>query len=339
MAGVINNDALALTGAAAQQSPFIRYSHLAKNFSHALSEHAKRHTTPFMAIEIGAWVGASSCMLSRILASYIAKNLVHPDSRLHVIDPWMPYFNLTEDTGEHYQEMQQAAQTGDAFKSFQANLARFGNPQVVEIHQGYAKDILPQLTPAGFHFIYIDGSHAYQDVHADITLSKPLCARGAVLCGDDLETLMVADAPTHKHAIATGKDYLNGYHPGVTQAFLDAFGYQPTALHDGYWAMKLSSRLWRARFTPCVVPASTLLVLPPYIPISKEQVILLGEDRPRGVNRLFTYYGVIEVKQSYGPIDFATIDLPAKLGEATDFRLIQSRVQIWEDFLAQLPHL
>lgn len=49
------------------------------------------------------------------------------------------------------------------------------------------RDILPQLGPASFDIIYLDGSHVFDDVTLDVSQAMQLVPDGGIVCDDDLE--------------------------------------------------------------------------------------------------------------------------------------------------------
>ena len=92
--------------------------------------------------------------------------------------------------------MQTALAKGDILKLFLHNIRAAGYAAVVQAVRASSRKMLPRLAPGTYDLIYIDGSHAYEDVLHDLRLSTPLLVEGGILCGDDLELQRIA-----RHAV------------------------------------------------------------------------------------------------------------------------------------------
>src|SRR4029077_1273653 len=100
---------------------------------------------------------------------------------------WRPYFDEGVETEPHYQAMNEAAQDDKIFKLFLHNIRAANVAHMVDYRVGDARQVLPDLPDAEFDIVYIDGSHLYESVRADIRDAKRLIRDGGIICGDDLE--------------------------------------------------------------------------------------------------------------------------------------------------------
>lgn len=108
-------------------------------------------------LEIGISEGrATFWMLENILT--------HPSARAIGIDPFLV-------------EGQEAL--------LRKNIARFGQPQKIELRKGFSRDVLPELAPESFDIIYIDGSHLADDVLLDAVYTWRLLRPGGWVIHDD----------------------------------------------------------------------------------------------------------------------------------------------------------
>jgi predicted O-methyltransferase YrrM len=108
-------------------------------------------------LEVGTFEGMSALWILRNVATA-------PSATVEGVDP---YFD-------------QATQA-----RMQRNLERSGNAGRFKLHRGLSADVLPRLTPASYHLIYIDGSHTADDVLADAVLCWLLLQPGGLLIFDD----------------------------------------------------------------------------------------------------------------------------------------------------------
>ena len=187
-------------------------------------------------LEVGSYEGGSALMFSHA----IAKHCEH-GGMVMCVDPWLPYLPEEDvNSNEMCGRMEAALKSGEVFKRFCENIT-FGDPQAkIKFQLGSLPTVLPTLGPEEqFDLIYIDGSHAYQDVRKDILIAKPFVKVGGLLCGDDLER-QLADSDqefTHRNK---HREYVNGYHPGVTLAVAKAFG--TVWCEEAVWAVRKVDR-------------------------------------------------------------------------------------------------
>lgn len=117
-------------------------------------------------LEIGVFEGRSTTWI-------LEKLLKNPESKLVAVD-------LFEKFWYNY----------DHEKTFRENIQKSGRESQVEIIKSNSFDVLARLNhekEKQFDFIYIDGSHAAQDVLADATLSWNLLKERGILIFDDYE--------------------------------------------------------------------------------------------------------------------------------------------------------
>lgn len=119
--------------------------------------------TKGIVVEVGSGLGESAITIAKAM---------NKTQRLYCIDPWQVFVGS-------YEQPQ-----ADPYRAFLSNV----------IHEECADRIVPIRADSmsGFsmfkhkaHFIYIDGSHAYQDVRNDIMAWQQKLVRPGVLCGDD----------------------------------------------------------------------------------------------------------------------------------------------------------
>jgi predicted O-methyltransferase YrrM len=112
-------------------------------------------------VEIGSYLGASSCFLA-------AAALELRDARLHCVDTWE-----NEGMSEGHR---------DTWKEFQRNTRMY--QQVIEPHRGKSMDVVRTFTHR-IDLIFIDGDHSYEGCHGDVVNWLPLMkAGGCILLHD-----------------------------------------------------------------------------------------------------------------------------------------------------------
>jgi SAM-dependent methyltransferase len=188
-------------------------------------------------LEVGSWMGASVLTWGAALDRFIAG-----ESEILSVDTWAPY--LAADDINHdgaYHVMDRAASIDLAYAVFRHNASCVPRKVRVDHLRGRSKDVLSMLRDRAFDIVYIDGSHYYPDVAADLAEAKRLVAEGGLLCGDDLEQqLAEVDEPflranLDRDAVVDPKNQ-KPYHPGVTLAVSEAMG--PVSSYTGFWVMR-----------------------------------------------------------------------------------------------------
>ncbi len=194
---------------------------------------------PIEILEIGSWAGASAISWASALKK------LQLEGHVTCVDPWRPYFDLGKEHSLHYQRMNRAADSGMIYRLFRHNVACSGFSDVIRAHVGESRAILPGLASQHFHLVYIDGSHAFEDVLFDIRQANRLVRPGGIICGDDLELQAKDLDPAELEAVAgSGQDYVFSealrvhYHPGVTAAVGREYG--EVNAWDGFWAVRFS---------------------------------------------------------------------------------------------------
>jgi predicted O-methyltransferase YrrM len=225
---------------AAAQGPSIR-----KGYMRAIVELAVREKpkAPIHVLEVGSWAGASTITWARAIQEFASAG------KVTCVDLWKPYFDLKVNDAPVYQTMEQAAVNGAIYHLFLHNIKAAGVDGILEHLIGDSRLILPSLPTKSFDIVFIDGSHVYEDVLADIVNAKPLVRDGGILCGDDLELGRAeVNQDNHELLLRTSKDYARDsrtgreYHPGVTEAIANEF--DTVANFDGLWAVRRRKTSW-----------------------------------------------------------------------------------------------
>ena len=141
---------------------------------------------PKTIIEVGTWKGGSAVHMGNICKSYCGNA---NKAKIYCIDTWLG-------AAEFW--------TGDLANTPERNLLlKNGYPQIYYqflsnvVHQGLQDYIIPVPVPSSIghkilkakgvkaDLIYIDGSHEYEDVYADLNNYSELLNPGGIMFGDD----------------------------------------------------------------------------------------------------------------------------------------------------------
>lgn len=150
---------------------------------------SKFYRKPRKMIEIGSYKGESTLLFA---SSGIF-------DEIHCIDPHDGYEEANDILGNDW---------GSVYSEFKRNTAHFGD--MITHHRDYSYNVVDRFNPQDFDFVYIDGSHNYDDVISDIS-----------------------NYGSKTNLIIGGHDYLT--HDGVTQAVHDTFGTPDKHYSDGSW--------------------------------------------------------------------------------------------------------
>lgn len=130
-------------------------------------EQARRGVTGDL-LEVGVYKGKSASLLGLLPA---------PGEALHLCDPFGPTDSAEpDDLTRPYRNATQAV--------FEATYEEFrGDPPV--IHACRSDELRGRLASGTFRLVHLDGSHAYEDVAADLELALDLLVAGGLVCVDD----------------------------------------------------------------------------------------------------------------------------------------------------------
>jgi predicted O-methyltransferase YrrM len=199
-------------------------------------------SSTFVALEIGTWFGEGS---TSIWAKHLKKG-----SQLFLIDNWAEYISDADKaTDSAYSAMDSVHHI--AINSTLKKVYGYQEMSGGEIFvlRGKASRLCRFFQPGTFDFIYIDGSHYYEEVQEDIRLAKSLIKDGGIICGDDLEVeptaarMELARRNVHRDFIKSEEDNLS-FHPGVLLAVYEHF---PAVTNNaGIWAVEKRGGDWIA---------------------------------------------------------------------------------------------
>jgi hypothetical protein len=134
--------------------------------------------------EVGVWWGNTSY-------NFFMKNLKH----LYLVDPWSvePYKGTTEFEWEEYltrYEKVTKSNTEEGFqkyyeKVYEDVMRRFDPYENVTVCRQTSDDFFKEFKGDKLDWIYLDGSHAYEGVQADLENSLKIVKPGGLILGDD----------------------------------------------------------------------------------------------------------------------------------------------------------
>tara|TARA_B100000959_G_C14912031_1_gene595585 strand:+ start:435 stop:1358 length:924 start_codon:yes stop_codon:yes gene_type:complete len=212
----------------------------------------------FHLLEIGTWMGSSMLTWAQALQIY-NNNL----GRITCVDPMTPYFNnLEQFNAIEYpddeviasqklliNEMQALLEEDFVYEVWKHNRKLIPDSIPVTLFRNESQTALPIFKPKTFDIIYLDGSHAYDEVILDISEAKRLVKPGGIVCGDDLEVQMkdcdVSFAKASRN-LEFPMDPKTGmqFHPGVTLGVGESF--DEVAVYEGFWMAQEN----QGHFTP-----------------------------------------------------------------------------------------
>lgn len=135
-------------------------------------------------VEIGIWKGGS--------AAFMGVEIINSGKKISydAID----CFEITKEFGKL---------TKDVYEEAKNNLKPLTDLGVVNLIKSHSLDIVVTYEDESLSLCFIDGSHEYEDVKADLIAWLPKVKKGGILAGDD---------------------YINGNHPGVKKAVNEILG-------------------------------------------------------------------------------------------------------------------
>ncbi|MSP48056.1 MAG: class I SAM-dependent methyltransferase [Alphaproteobacteria bacterium] len=188
-------------------------------------------------LEVGSWMGASMLTWAAAIDRFVAG-----EGEILCVDTWAPYLGVDDiNVDGAYRVMDRAAAIDLAYAVFRHNASCVPKKVRVDHLRGRSKDVLSMLRERAFDIVYVDGSHYYADVVADLTEARRLVADGGLLCGDDLEQQVTeideayARDNIDRDALVDPKNR-KAFHPGVTLAVAEVLG--PVSSYTGFWAMR-----------------------------------------------------------------------------------------------------
>jgi len=129
----------------------------------------KRRTKIKCAVEIGSYLGASSCYISAAL---------NKNAKLYCIDTWGNH-------AMHYDEKDTDSKERDSFDEFKSNTVCFFNKIIML--RGWSSEMIYSLKTkeTKIDFLFIDGDHHYESVKKDWDLYSPLLGNGSIVAFHD----------------------------------------------------------------------------------------------------------------------------------------------------------
>jgi predicted O-methyltransferase YrrM len=129
-----------------------------------LANQARTHSR---IVEVGSWMGRSTTALA-----------VNTPGMVWAIDTW--------EGSEELKPLLADKPSNWLFETFKANLGSYCD--VVVPMRMTSLEGAKTLSDRKFDMIFIDASHDYESVRADIEAWRPLCASGGLFCGHDYAT-------------------------------------------------------------------------------------------------------------------------------------------------------
>jgi|TARA_B110000037_G_scaffold216769_1_gene276519 hypothetical protein len=178
-------------------------------------------------LEIGTWFGEGS---TKLWIDFLPKK-----SQLYLVDSWGKYISDKDTNDSLYYRMVDKI-------GFQANHHVLKNiyeyeDQVNNIEiillRGKSSSVLKSFKENLFDLVYIDGSHYYDVVNADILAAKNIVnTKFSIICGDDL------DREINPELIELANEnldtnFVSGFHPGVVIALNENF--TKVNVENGFW--------------------------------------------------------------------------------------------------------
>lgn len=188
----------------------------------------KEKNKPLKFLEVGTWFGEGSTQL------WI--DLLPKKSELYLVDAWGKYISSGDSNDAMYQLVSTYNIGFQASHNVLKKICYYeANKNHIDINllRGKSTSLLKNFKEDTFDLIYIDASHYYKEVKADILAAKNIVNKKfSIICGDDLDkginSELVKLAKLNLH-----KNYSDGFHPGVLLAVDESF--KKVNEKDGFW--------------------------------------------------------------------------------------------------------
>jgi predicted O-methyltransferase YrrM len=134
------------------------------------------------AVEIGSWIGHSTCIIGVALKG--------SGARCYAVDPFTGVSTLPLEISYYRKFLTKVSPTLSQREIFDLNLARFHlQDKIVAIAANSAEGValLPADLP-GVDLLFIDGGHALEVVRSDISLYVPLVKSGGIVLFHDFSS-------------------------------------------------------------------------------------------------------------------------------------------------------
>jgi hypothetical protein len=142
-----------------------------------------KKTRPAVIIEVGTWLGASAIHMAKICRE------LGLQTTIYCVDTWLgaeEFWTSQADTGER--DLRQKNGYPQVYFDFLANVVQHDcQDLIVPIpNTSFIGHIILKNRGVLADLIYIDGSHVYEDVKADILAYKNLLSPQGLMFGDDI---------------------------------------------------------------------------------------------------------------------------------------------------------
>ena len=117
-------------------------------------------------IEIGSYMGESTMM-------FATSNMFN---KIHAIEPFKGEEEFNDLFGYDWETVK---------KEYLLNTRHWDNRDIITLWEDYSYDIADEFKDGSVDFIYVDGSHEYEDVKRDIELYLPKIKQGGFIAGHD----------------------------------------------------------------------------------------------------------------------------------------------------------
>lgn len=137
-------------------------------------------------LEIGSFLGSSTALM----AQFIKESGKKID--FYSVDPWTTDYYDNEDVKKCiYNSLGKSDYSGEVKKA----IVELGLENYVTLIQSTTNQVVKDvLKDTKFDFIFIDGSHEYEDVLSDINTLLPFLKQGGTMAGDDYNHTPVKQA-------------------------------------------------------------------------------------------------------------------------------------------------
>lgn len=153
---------------------------------------------PIKYLEIGV---ADGIHVIHISESYCK----HPNSKIYCVDPWQDYDEYPEYKG----------QQDVAWKSFNANIARYSLQDKCIVNRGFSDKIVPIFKDNFFDIIFVDGNHETEFVYKDGCMAFEKVKSGGFIVFDDYGLLWAQTILGIDKFLEEYKDKLKILHKGT----------------------------------------------------------------------------------------------------------------------------